>query len=89
MPVNPDISSFKDWIALTAKIRSEGISALMLRGSNPVYGMPESSGFKDALLGKNGEDFNVPLIVSFSGIMDDTSALADISSRKSWFRRLG
>ena len=78
VPVNPDISSFKDWIAFTAKIRSEGISALMLRGSNPVYGMPESSGFKDALLGKNGEDFNVPLIVSFSGIMDDTSALADI-----------
>jgi anaerobic selenocysteine-containing dehydrogenase len=43
----------------------------LVRGADPWYGLPDAVGFKDAT-------FNVPLIVSFSGIVDDTTAMADL-----------
>ena len=44
---------------------------LMVRGADPVYGVPGAAGLRDALS-------NVPFIFSFSGLMDDTTAMSDL-----------
>ena len=47
------------------------VRALLVRGANPWYGLPDAAEFKAAT-------FQVPLVVSFSGLMDDTAAMADL-----------
>ena len=47
------------------------IQMLMVRGADPVYGLPGAVGFKNAL-------YDVPYIVSFSDTWDDTTAIADL-----------
>ena len=64
-------ASFKEWRELTTEMEQGEIKALLLRGADPVYGLPEAVGFGRAL-------DNVPLIVSFSGHFDDTTAMADL-----------
>ena len=44
---------------------------LMVRGVDPVYGLPDAVGFERAA-------YNVPYIVSFSDVLDDTTAIADL-----------
>ncbi len=44
---------------------------IIVRGANPVHGLPSAFGFRDAL-------GNVPYLVSFSSFMDETAAMADI-----------
>lgn len=78
VPASPATASFGVWAQLLRRMSEGGVSVLMVRGADPVYGLPNSAGLKDALLGSQGEKFNVPLIVSFSGIMDDTTAMADL-----------
>ena len=50
------------------ELKSGDLEILLLRGANPIYGTP---GFKSVLS-------KTPLIVSFSGIMDDSAMMADI-----------
>ncbi|MFQ5609485.1 MAG: molybdopterin dinucleotide binding domain-containing protein, partial [Woeseiaceae bacterium] len=47
------------------------IDVLIVSGANPVHTMPAASGFADALA-------RVPMIVSLSSFMDDTTALAHV-----------
>ena len=47
------------------------VGALMVHGSNPVYALPASSGFREAFE-------SVPFKVSFASAPDETSALADL-----------
>ena len=47
------------------------VQVLMVKGANPMYGLPNASGFRDA-------SYDVPFIFSFSGFMDDTTAMADL-----------
>jgi anaerobic selenocysteine-containing dehydrogenase len=71
VPAAPTAASFADWQRLVAQMQQGRVRALMVRGADPWYGLPDAVGFKDA-------SFNVPLIVSFSGILDDTTAMADL-----------
>ena len=64
-------ASFASWRQLVAEMRQDQVQVLMVRGVDPWYGIPESVGFKDA-------SFRVPYIFSFSGFMDDTTAMADL-----------
>ena len=66
-----DTSPFADWRELSDEMRQSGVEVLMVRGADPMYGIPGRVGFRDA-------SYNVPLIVSFSGHMDDTTAMADL-----------
>lgn len=77
-PTAPASGSFGDWWGLAEEMRQRQVEVLMVRGSDPVYGLTDGIKFKDALLGVSGGEFNVPLIVSFSGHMDDTTVMADI-----------
>ena len=43
----------------------------MVHGADPWYGLPTSARFRDAT-------YEVPFIFSFSGHMDDTTAMADL-----------
>lgn len=45
--------------------------ALLVKGVNPVYDLPPSLGFREAL-------DKVPFIASFSSFMDETTAMADL-----------
>lgn len=71
VPSAPAAASFADWQHVVAQMQQGRIRALLVRGADPWYGLPDAVGFKDAT-------FNVPLIVSFSGIVDDTAAMADL-----------
>ena len=64
-------ASFDEWFRLVGDMEQGRVDALLVRGADPMYGLPSSAGFRDAA-------FNVPLIVSFSGHMDDTTAMADL-----------
>lgn len=78
IPSAPATASFAQWKSLVTEIKQGQVPAFMFRGADPMYGLPKGVEFEEALLGKNGSEFNVPLIVSFSGRMDDTTAIADI-----------
>jgi anaerobic selenocysteine-containing dehydrogenase len=65
------VSSFGDVQALIERMQAGDVQALLIHGANPAYELPESAGFVDALA-------NVPFVVSFSPIVDETSAQADL-----------
>ncbi|MDP6512370.1 MAG: molybdopterin-dependent oxidoreductase [SAR202 cluster bacterium] len=67
----PASSSYQDWAGLVSDMRAGNIELMMVRGADPMHGLPGTLGFRDA-------SFDVPVIVSFSNIMDDTTAMADI-----------
>ncbi len=71
IPASPAVASFADMHRLSADMHDGKVSVLMVRGSDPMYGLPTSIGFRDA-------SYNVPLIVSFSNQIDDTTAMADL-----------
>ncbi len=64
-------SSFEAWRALTSDMRSGNVKVMMVSGADPMYGLPANVGFRDA-------SYDVPFIFSFSGRMDDTTAMADL-----------
>ena len=66
-----EAATFEDWQELVGDMKQGDVQALLVRGANPVYGLPSASGFRDAT-------YDVPLIVSFSGFMDDTTAMSDL-----------
>ena len=57
--------------ALVSRMERGAVPMLMVRGANPAYTMPKSSGFA-AAMGK------VPFKVSFSSVPDETTAMADL-----------
>jgi len=67
----PATSSFGEWQRLARDMRDGDVRVLMVRGADPVYGVPGGAGLKDALS-------RVPFIFSFSGLMDDTAAMSDL-----------
>ena len=71
VPVAPATASYSDWRRLTAEMDQGRVKVMMVHGADPFYGLPESTGFRRA-------SFNVPFIFSFSGTMDDTTAMADL-----------
>ena len=71
VPASADVASFADLQQLAEDMRQGRVQTLMVRGADPMYGIPRSVGFREA-------SSNVPLIVSFSGRLDDTTAMADL-----------
>jgi anaerobic selenocysteine-containing dehydrogenase len=68
---NPALpSQFADLQKLVAAMKSGAIQVLFIHGINPVFELPESLGFEQALA-------NVPTIISFASFPDETSRLAD------------
>jgi anaerobic selenocysteine-containing dehydrogenase len=56
---------------LAEKARQGGIDVLMINNTNPLFTLPESAGFREALSA-------IPLIVSLSSFNDETTAMADV-----------
>ena len=77
VPVSPATASMTDWQGLVEDIKRGDVQVLMIRGADPVYGLPKRVGFEDALF-PHQDSQGVPFIFSFSNIMDDTAALADL-----------
>ncbi len=62
---------YKDLLALVDAMKSGKVSVLMVHGADPVYSMPRSTGFADALA-------KVPFLVSFASSKDETSQVAQL-----------
>ena len=72
LPAASTTGSLEDWRRAADDLRSGRTKLLMVRGANPVHGLPAAIGFREAL------DEGDPFIVSFSSFLDDTTALADL-----------
>ena len=80
LPQNP--SSSAEMLALIEKMNSGQIKAVFIHGFNPVYGLPASFGFAEALA-------KAELAVSFASVQDETVldchyALPDHTPLESW-----
>jgi molybdopterin-containing oxidoreductase family iron-sulfur binding subunit len=64
-------ASYKDTLALIRAMQDGQVDVLLIHHVNPVYALPASTGFREAL-GK------VKLVVSFASAADETSALAHL-----------
>ena len=60
-----------EWQEVVADMKAGRLSTLMVRGADPFYGLPASVDIRNA-------SYDVPFIASFSDIMDDTTAMADL-----------
>ncbi|MFK7898114.1 MAG: 4Fe-4S dicluster domain-containing protein [Myxococcota bacterium] len=75
-------SSLKDVLALVQQMKAGNVKCLMIHNLNPVFSLPESIGFKEALA-------KVDLVVSFSSMEDETTEAANLllpdhASMESW-----
>ena len=64
-------ASYRSLLELAEQARQGKIEVLILNNTNPLFTLPAAAGFKEALA-------NIPLIVSLSSFMDDTTAQADL-----------
>ena len=71
LPVSPATESFSTWSRMVSEMNQKRVGVMMVHGADPFYGLPDSTGFRLA-------SFNVPYIFSFSGTMDDTTAMSDL-----------
>jgi anaerobic selenocysteine-containing dehydrogenase len=69
--IAPATSTFVDVQKLITSMNAGQIKALLVHGANPVYELPQSANFMDALK-------NVETVVSFNSMADETSAYADL-----------
>ena len=75
-------ASYHQTLALVDAMKDGSVGVLLVHGSNPVYSLPASTGFSDALA-------KVPFVVSLASIPDETSeranlVLPDHSPLESW-----
>ncbi|MEK7806325.1 MAG: molybdopterin dinucleotide binding domain-containing protein, partial [Chloroflexota bacterium] len=73
VPAAGQSGTLAEWLSVTDEIRDGRIRLLMLHDADPVYGLPESLRFQQALA-----DADDLFIVSFTPFLDDTSAMADL-----------
>ena len=64
-------ASYKDVLALIREMRDGQVDVLLIHHANPVYSLPASAGFRDALA-------KVKLVVSFASAKDETSERAHV-----------
>jgi anaerobic selenocysteine-containing dehydrogenase len=72
LPARATVGSLQDWTGITSDLSSGRTRMLMVHAADPVYDLPSSVGFRDAL---NRDDL---FIVSFSPFMDETTVMADL-----------
>ncbi len=63
--------SYGDLLGLIKEMNQEKIPLIFFYGANPIFTLPEQTGFRKALE-------KVPLVVSFSSFLDETTAEADL-----------
>jgi anaerobic selenocysteine-containing dehydrogenase len=63
--------SFADLLQLIDDMQSSRLDILFLKGANPLYELPSWTGFREAMM-------NVPLVVSFNSLLDETAVWADL-----------
>ena len=73
LPASAVVGSLQDWSDVAEKVRGGQTRLMLLHHADPVYGLPEALGFREAFAQR--EDF---FIVSFSPFLDDTSVMADL-----------
>jgi anaerobic selenocysteine-containing dehydrogenase len=64
--------SLTDWMGVAQELRDGRTRVLMVHGANPVHGLPDAVGFREAV------EVGDPFVVSFSSFLDDTTQLADL-----------
>ena len=64
-------STLKDVIRLITEMKAGNVDCLLIHDLNPVFSLPESAGFKDALA-------KVDLVVSFASLVDETTEIANL-----------
>jgi anaerobic selenocysteine-containing dehydrogenase len=64
-------ASFGDMQKLIDRMNSGQVKVMLIHGTNPIFELPPSSGFGDALS-------KVPFVISFSSIVDETAVQADL-----------
>lgn len=64
-------SSLKDVLALIGEMKAGNVDCLLIHDLNPVYSLPASAGFKEALA-------KVDLVVSFASLIDETSEVSNL-----------
>jgi anaerobic selenocysteine-containing dehydrogenase len=69
--VSPKPAAISDVQALLQQMRAGEIQVLLVHGANPAYDLPAQAGFLDAVA-------NVPFVVSFAPISDETAVWADL-----------
>lgn len=65
------VSADADVQALIARMQAGEIEVLLVHGANPAYDLPQAAAFLEAL-------GNVPIVVSFSPLVDETAVQADL-----------
>ncbi len=68
---HPRQASYRQMLELAEQARQGNIEVLIINDTNPLFTLPEAAGFKEALA-------NIPLVVSLSSFMDETTAQADV-----------
>ncbi len=69
-PASPAASNFTEIQALVNKMNLGEVKTLFVHGVNPVFDLPPSLGFQEALK-------NVPLVISFASFSDETALQSD------------
>jgi len=67
----PPVSTYADVCALIEDMAAGRVKLLLIHGANPLFELPVTAGFGEALA-------NVPFVVSFSPTIDETAARADL-----------
>jgi anaerobic selenocysteine-containing dehydrogenase/Fe-S-cluster-containing dehydrogenase component len=65
------INPYRDMLGLIESMNDQKVKVLILYDVDPLFNLPASSGFKEALE-------NVPMVVSFSSFMNDTAKQANL-----------
>lgn len=71
MQQNPPVNSFGDMQSLIDRMKGGEIDVLFVYGTNPIYELPPTAGFSEAIA-------RVPFVVSFSPFVDETAVRADL-----------
>ncbi len=69
--IKPQVSSFAEVQALIERMKAGQVQALLVCSANPAYDLPASAGFMEAIK-------QVPFVVSFSPIVDETASQAHL-----------
>jgi anaerobic selenocysteine-containing dehydrogenase len=71
LPAAPPLDSFAAVQSLIESMQAREVEMLLVHGSNPVFELPTTSGFIEALA-------RVPFVVSFSPFVDETAVQSDL-----------
>lgn len=72
IPAEAPVTSFQEWQAFLNEVESgQAPQVLLIHGANPVFGLP-------GVLNTHSILDRIPYIVSFSNVLDETTALSDL-----------